>query len=87
MLMRINGIGTTLHGREHADPKAGTYVATRYFTFFYIPLFPVGCYCVRPAATGGWYFLGQVPFGRRQKIHIGIFLGVLLLSALIAVLR
>lgn len=71
----LNGIGFTLLGKRDEDAQTGTYVATVYFTFFFLPLFPVKSYRVRPAQKG-WYFLGRVKYGRAQKIHWALFLVV-----------
>jgi curved DNA-binding protein CbpA len=73
-LYRINGVGTTIHGNRDADPSTGTHVVTQYFTFLFVPLFPIASYRVRPAPTGGWYFLGKVPYARAQKAHWAVFL-------------
>jgi tetratricopeptide (TPR) repeat protein len=70
----VNGIGTRLMGNRDADSPTNSYVATRYATVFFVPVFPIECFRVRPAQNGGWYFLGRVPYGRAQKIHWVIFL-------------
>jgi curved DNA-binding protein CbpA len=73
-LGRVNGIGTAIHGRRDEDPQTGTYVVTQYFTFFFVPLFPIACYRVRQAPTGGWFFLGRVSYGRGEKTHWAVFM-------------
>ena len=69
-LYTINGIGTTLYGNRDSDPISDTYVATLYFVFFFIPLFPLKSYRVQAAPGGGWRFLGSVPFAAREKVHL-----------------
>jgi len=84
-LWRINGVGTTIMGKRDVDAQTGTYVATLYFTFVFVPLFPITSYRVRPAPKGGWFFLGRVNYGRAQKIHWLVFLALgmgLLLNSL-----
>ena len=73
----INGIGTALYGHRDEDPGTGTYVATLYFVLLFVPIFPISSYRVRPAAGGGWYFLGKVPFGQSQVVH-GVLSAVIL---------
>lgn len=41
MARSINGIGTILYGRANKAPD-GSYVATKWITFFWIPLIPLG---------------------------------------------
>ncbi len=72
-LSTVNGIGTTLLGHRDDDPVTGTYVATQYFVVLFVPLFPLTSYRVRPAATGGWHFLGKVPHSKAQKAHLVVF--------------
>jgi hypothetical protein len=75
-LFRINGIGTAIHGHRDDDPQTATHVVTQYFTFVFVPLFPVACYRVRTAPSGGWFFLGKVPLAKSQKIHLRAFFAV-----------
>jgi hypothetical protein len=42
----INGIGTTLYGKKNFNPTDGSYVATEWFIFFFLPIFPIGTYRV-----------------------------------------
>ncbi|SUA81644.1 hypothetical protein [Pandoraea pnomenusa] len=76
-LYTINGIGVTLYGRT--DPKPdGSYMATYYFVFFAIPLMPITRYRVIPNGRG-YRFLGKGKLRAFDKLHIAIFLGVILL--------
>ena len=63
----FNGVGTKLYGRRDLDPATGSYVATLYFVFLFVPLFPIRAYRVIPASGGGWYFQNWAPVGRRAK--------------------
>ena len=42
-----NGIGTTLYGKKDIESD-GSYIATKWFIFFLLPIFPVGSYRVLP---------------------------------------
>jgi len=61
-LASINGIGTQLNGRRDFDADTGTYVATQTFAVVFVPLIAVGAYRVADAPSGGWYFVGRVPY-------------------------
>lgn len=63
-LSTINGIGTTLYGKREFDPQTQSYIATLYFTFFFIPIFPIAAYRVIDAGGGSYRFLGKAPLGR-----------------------
>ncbi len=39
------GIGTTLYGKRDVSTD-GSYIATEWFTFFWLPIFPFGSYRV-----------------------------------------
>jgi len=75
-LFRINGIGTTILGRQDDDPLTGTHVVTQYFTFLFVPLFAVASYRVRAAPSGGWHFLGQVPLPQSHKTYRRVFFAI-----------
>jgi hypothetical protein len=38
----LNGIGTAIRGSKHRCQTCGSVVATKWITFFYIPLYPLG---------------------------------------------
>lgn len=42
----INGIGTTLYGKGDFNLQDGSYVATKWFIFLLLPIFPIGSYRV-----------------------------------------
>lgn len=76
-LQTINGIGFTLYGRTDHDAESGSYMATYYFTFFFIPLFPIARY--RVTSSGQSYrFLGKGKLRNFDKAHIAISLLLLL---------
>ncbi len=81
---KLYGIGSTVLGARDYDEQTKSHVVTQYFTVFFIPLFPVANYRVRPAPTGGNYFLGRVPFRRAQRIHVGAFVGLITLWFVLA---
>jgi Tetratricopeptide repeat len=56
----INGIGTMLYGESERDPD-GTYVSTLFFTFVFVPIYPIAQYLVRPLGGRKWSFFGKVP--------------------------
>lgn len=76
-LYTINGIGVTLYGSTDKDYETGSYLATYYFTFFFIPIFPICRYRVISTATG-YRFLGKAPLRNFDKWHIAIAIGVIL---------
>jgi hypothetical protein len=77
-LSTINGIGFSLYGATDNDRETGSYLSTYYFTFFFIPIFPICRYRVISTATG-YRFLGKAPLRNFDKWHIAIFIGIILL--------
>ena len=57
----LNGIGPRLYGR-YQTTSDGTYIATLWFTFVFIPIWPIAAFLVLPAPEGGWRFLSKTPF-------------------------
>jgi hypothetical protein len=45
-MFRFNGIGTTIYGKREVNPEDGSYIATKWFTFLYFPIIPLGSYRV-----------------------------------------
>jgi len=78
-LYTLNGWGTTLYGVSDRESRTGSYVATRYFTAFFVPLFPLARYRVRHLGNGQYQFLGKAPFRRFDKVHVAAFLVVVVL--------
>ena len=77
-LSSINGIGFTLYGSTDKNPSNGSYMATYYFIFFFVPVFPIARYRVIPTG-GGYRFLGKGPLRTFDKFHIAITIGLLVL--------
>lgn len=75
-LSSINGIGFTLYGSTDKNPSNGSYMATYYFIFFAVPIFPIARYRVIPTG-GGYRFLGKRPLRAFDKWHIAISLGLI----------
>lgn len=75
-LSSINGIGFTLYGSTDKNPSNGSYMATYYFIFFAVPIFPIARYRVIPTG-GGYRFLGKGPLRAFDKWHIAISLGLI----------
>jgi hypothetical protein len=68
-LSTINGIGFTLYGSTETRPSDGSYMATYYFVFFFIPVFPIARYRII-RQNGGYRFLGKGPLRTLDKWHI-----------------
>lgn len=80
-MQTINGIGTTLYGKYQRGDD-GLHVATLWFTFVFIPVFPLAAYLVSPAEKSGWYFLGKVPLPPAARATRWIVLAAALLAML-----
>jgi hypothetical protein len=79
-LFTLNGIGTRIYGNEDVDPQDGTGIGTLFFTFLFMPLFPLCQYLVISEGRS-FSFFGKVPFGSatylwRQLVVIGVSVGV-----------
>ena len=77
----INGIGTMLYGnyKPNAD---GVHIATLWFVFLFVPVFPLGAYVVRKAGGNSWSFFAKAPLPPFARIWR---LGLVAVSALVAV--
>ncbi len=42
----LNGIGTTLYGKREVNIIDGSYIATKWFIIFFLPIIPLGTYRV-----------------------------------------
>ena len=60
-MFTFNGIGTRLYGKRGYDPHSQSYVSTLFFTFVFLPIFPLASYRVRNVGGGQYRFLGKVP--------------------------
>jgi hypothetical protein len=80
-LHTINGIGLSLYGARDRHAETGTYVATRYLVFLFIPVLALGAYRVAKApGDQGWYFLGKVPLGTVAKAWNLLLAAILFVS-------
>jgi hypothetical protein len=76
-LSTINGIGFRLYGSADVDPANGSYLATYYFTFLWLPIFPIRRY--RVTGNGNAYtFFGKAPLSLGDKWHLAISIGLIL---------
>jgi len=73
----VNGIGYMLYGSSDYDISSESYIATYYFVFFFIPLFPICRYRVISKGTE-YRFLGKLPLRNFDKWHIAVFIGLAL---------
>ncbi len=80
-LYTMNGFGVTLYGNTDKNPSDGSYMATYYLVFFFIPVLPLARYRVIPTG-GGYRFLGKGPLRVFDKWHIAISLGLIVLMFL-----
>ena len=80
-LYTINGFGVTLYGNTDKNPSDGSYMATYYLVFFFVPVLPLARYRVIPTG-GGYRFLGKGPLRVFDKWHIAISLGLIALMFL-----
>lgn len=62
VMSTINGIGTTIYGREEQGAD-GAYVTTLFFVFFFVPIIPLGAYLVADAGGRSYRFYGKAPLG------------------------
>ena len=77
-LRTVNGVGFTLYGST--DPKVdGSYMATYYFVFVFVPIFPICRYRVISAGGSRYQFIGKGPLRTSDKWHIAISLGLITL--------
>ncbi|MGA2092277.1 MAG: tetratricopeptide repeat protein [Sedimentisphaerales bacterium] len=79
-LNTTNGIGFQLYGHADYDIATDSYIATYYFVFLGIPIFPVRRYRVC-SLTGGYRFFGSLPMSVANKWHL--FISLVLLACLI----
>jgi len=75
-LRTINGIGFTLYGCTDKDPATGSYLATYYFVFIAIPIFPICRFRVIPTGNG-FRFFGKAPLRPLDKWHLAISVGLI----------
>lgn len=73
----VNGIGTTLYGKREINSN-GSYIATKWFIFFLLPIFPIGSYRVLPSTpkitspveqTTAYSIFEKVSLNKKQVIN------------------
>ncbi|MDI1450960.1 hypothetical protein [Polyangium sp. 6x1] len=72
-LFTLNGIGFRLYGERDVWPD-GSYVATYFFCFVFIPVVPVAAYRVRQVDSTSYQFLAKQPLGPIAKVWRGLAL-------------
>jgi hypothetical protein len=66
----LNGIGTTLYGKREVNPD-GSYIATKWFIFLLLPIFPMSSYRVWRGETKTTFFLpGAKTSYRMQRVKL-----------------
>lgn len=75
----LNGIGTTLYGKSNFDQTDGTHISTKFFVFFFIPIFPIASYRIKKKETTKkfmgsctHYEMNQVSLNKAQAIGMCI---------------
>ncbi|HET7232208.1 MAG TPA: hypothetical protein VFJ16_19530 [Longimicrobium sp.] len=61
-LFRVNGIGPTLLGQLRYPYVEPYYIAMQFFTFVFVPLFPLGVYVVKAGEGNSYYFVGKIRY-------------------------
>jgi hypothetical protein len=67
----------TLYGCTDKDPATGSYLATYYFVFIAVPIFPICRYRVIPTGNG-YRFFGKAPLRPFDKCHLAISVGLII---------
>jgi hypothetical protein len=89
-LSTFNGLGFAMYGRAPFAARAGWYLATYFFVILFIPVIPLARYLVSDAPGGGWYFHGQVPLTKGNKLYVcallaTVLIGLMMLHTLVEV--
>lgn len=83
-LGRLNGVGVGMYGGSAVDPADGSYVKTRWFSVFWVPVFPIDQWIVQDAEDGGgWYFHAKVPLDLSIRRMRAVAVAVLALVAVV----
>ncbi|HET7460597.1 MAG TPA: hypothetical protein VFJ82_05100 [Longimicrobium sp.] len=61
-LYRINGVGSTLLGQLRYPYAEPYYIAMQFFTFLFVPLFPLGFYVVKDGGGNSFFFIGKIRY-------------------------
>jgi hypothetical protein len=76
----INGIGCTLYGHSDYDRESNSYATTHYFTFFFLPILPLGRYRVINVGARRYQFLGKIPLRNGDRWHLGVSLSAIAIA-------
>jgi hypothetical protein len=79
-MFTFNGIGTTLYGRRAYDKNTDTYIATLFFVFFFIPVFPIAAYRVKNVGGNRYQFYGKVPLTKWAFVPLAVVAGLILFA-------
>jgi hypothetical protein len=63
----LHGFGPRFYGERDYDAETGSYVANRWLTLFFVPIFPLGAYRVTDAHFQSHCVLGRVPLPASLK--------------------
>lgn len=77
-LYTINGCGVTLYGNTDLHKETGSYMATYYFVFLFVPIFPICRYRVINSGGNSYRFLGKGPLRTFDKWHIAVSVFIIL---------
>jgi hypothetical protein len=81
----LYGFGPRFYGERDYDLETGSYVANRWLTLFFVPIFPLGTYRVTDADFQSYCVLGRVPLPdslKKARWAIAISVSVLVLIPL-----
>lgn len=68
-MQTVNGIGTHLYGSQTYEPDPRYQFAILYFTFFWVPIFPLARYLVEDRGDDRWIFLGKTKWTWGMKVY------------------
>ena len=69
-LITFNGIGFRLYGKSFVDMEKTSYIATYYFTFFYLPVMPLNRYLISLDSKMVYQVTASLPLRTIHKIHM-----------------
>ncbi|HEV8245733.1 MAG TPA: hypothetical protein VGP93_08190 [Polyangiaceae bacterium] len=76
----VNGFGARLYGKRDVRDD-GSYIATRFLTLLFVPVFPLDAFRVIPDRSG-WHFLAKAPLSAAMHRLRQAVLGLCVLGAL-----
>jgi hypothetical protein len=68
-MFSINGFGTKLYGKSNVNEVDNSYITTKFFVLFFIPIFPMGSYRVIKGKEeqSGSFTLREYQIGYQMK--------------------